>query len=95
LTPITVAKFGGSALGADGVLIPKVIERIAEMKKESKIVAVFSAPLTEYDGKVVSMTDVALKVGRSYASSVPLEIEPLREVYERIASKYQIGRAHV
>ena len=91
MTPITVAKFGGSALGADGVLIPKVIERIAEMKKESKIVAVFSAPLTEYDGKVVSMTDVALKVGRSYASSVPLEIEPLREVYERIASKYLQG----
>jgi len=40
-----VAKFGGSALGINGVLIPKIIDRIKQMKQESKIVAVFSAPL--------------------------------------------------
>ena len=34
------------------------------------------------------MTDVAIKVGRSYASSTPIEIEVLREVYERIATDY-------
>ena len=34
------------------------------------------------------MTDVAIKVGRSYASSNPIEIEVLREVYERIATDY-------
>jgi aspartate kinase len=88
LTSITVAKFGGSALGADGVLIPKIMDRIKQIMKESKVVAVFSAPLIEYDGKVSSMTDVAIKVGRNYASSNPVEIEVLREVYERIASQH-------
>jgi len=88
MTSITVAKFGGSALGLDGVMIPKIIDRIKQLQQESKVVAVFSAPLIEYGGKVSSMTDVALQVGRSYASSTPIEIEVLREVYERIAAKY-------
>lgn len=88
MTSITVAKFGGSALGADGVLIPKIIERIKQMQRESKVVAVFSAPLIEYEGKLSSMTDVAIKVGRNYAASNPVEIEVLREVYERIAAEH-------
>jgi aspartate kinase len=88
LTSITVAKFGGSALGADGVLIPKIMDRIKQIMDGSKVVAVFSAPLIEYDGKVSSMTDVAIKVGKNYASSNPVEIEVLREVYERIASQH-------
>lgn len=88
MTSITVAKFGGSALGAEGVLIPKIIERIKQMQKESKVVAVFSAPLIEYEGKLSSMTDVAIKVGRNYAASNPVEIEVLREVYERIAAEH-------
>lgn len=88
MTSITVAKFGGSALGADGVLIPKIMDRIKQMTQESKVVAVFSAPLIEYEGKVSSMTDVAIKVGRNYASSNPVDIEVLRDVYERIASRY-------
>lgn len=88
MTSITVAKFGGSALGVDGVLIPKVIDRIKQVKQQSKVVAVFSAPLIEYEGKNSSMTDIAIKVGRSYATSNPVEIEVLREVYDRIASRY-------
>jgi aspartate kinase len=88
LTAITVAKFGGSALGADGVLIPRIMDRLKQIMKESKAVAVFSAPLIEYEGKVSSMTDVAIKVGRNYASSNPVEIEVLREVYERIAARH-------
>jgi aspartate kinase len=88
LTSITIAKFGGSALGTDGVMIPKIIERIKQMQNASKVVAVFSAPLIEYEGKVSSMTDVAIRVGRNYAASNPVEIEVLREVYERIAAAH-------
>ncbi|HXG06401.1 MAG TPA: aspartate kinase [Nitrososphaera sp.] len=88
MTSITVAKFGGSALGVDGNMIPKIIDRIKQLQQESRVVTVFSAPLVEYNGKVSSMTDVAIQVGRSYASSTPVEIEVLREVYERIANKY-------
>jgi aspartate kinase len=88
MTSITVAKFGGSALGVEGSMIPKIIDRIRQLQEESKVVAVFSAPLIEYNGKISSMTDVAIQVGRSYAASTPVEIEVLREVYERIASKH-------
>jgi aspartate kinase len=88
MTSITVAKFGGSALGLEGAMIPQIVDRIKQLQQDSKIVTVFSAPLIEYKGKITSMTDVAIYVGRSYASSTPVEIELLREVYERIAAKY-------
>ena len=89
MTSITVAKFGGSALGVEGTMIPQIIDRIKQLQQQdSKVVTVFSAPLIEYNGKIISMTDMAIYVGRSYASSTPVEIEVLREVYERISSKY-------
>ena len=94
MIPVTVAKFGGSALGVDGILIEKIIRRIEQLKVKTKVVAVFSAPLVRYDDKSYSMTDVAIKVGRSYAASDPVEIEILREVYERIASKHLSNQYH-
>ena len=60
MEPLRIVKFGGSALGIDGIKIPLVINRIKELKKEAKIVSVFSAPLTNYEGKKLSMTDVAI-----------------------------------
>lgn len=88
MVSLIVAKFGGSAIGVNGVLIPQIIDRIKQMSNKIKLVAVFSAPLIIYEEKISSMTDVAIKVGKSYASSKPLEIEVLREVYERIASEH-------
>jgi len=88
MTSVTVAKFGGSALGVEGNMIPPIIDRIKQLQKESKVVTVFSAPLVEYGGKIASMTDVAIHVGKSYAASTPVELEVLRDVYERIAAKY-------
>ncbi len=88
MTPVTVAKFGGSALGVDGGLIGKIINRICQLQANGKVIAVFSAPLITYQGKIHSMTDIAIGVGRNYASSNPVEIEILREVYEKIASDY-------
>ena len=69
-------------------MIPKIIDRIKQLQRDSKVVAVFSAPLIEYEGRISSMTDVAIRVGRNYASSNPVEIEVLREVYERIATEH-------
>lgn len=85
---LIIAKFGGSALGTNGSGIPKVIERIKEMQKEGKVIAVFSAPMANYDDKTRSLTDIALKIGRSYAEAKPVDIEILREVYQDIGSKY-------
>jgi aspartate kinase len=90
LASVTIAKFGGSALGINGILLPKVIDRIKQIIKDknTKVLAVFSAPLTNYEEKVCSMTDLAIRVGKNYASSNPVEIDILRQVYEQIAIKY-------
>ena len=89
--PIVIAKFGGSALGVNGILIERIMYRVKQLREKTKVLAVFSAPLVNYQGKVISMTDVAMRVGRSYASSKPVEIEVLREIYERIASEHISG----
>jgi aspartate kinase len=94
MIPVVVAKFGGSTIGIDGILIPKIIERIKKMREETKIVAVFSAPLTIYEGKLCSVTDVAIKVGNNYASTKPVEIEVLREIYERILFEHVSKKYH-
>ena len=89
MTLVTIAKFGGSALGVDGILIPKVVNRIKQIiDQNTKVVAVFSAPIVDYEKKVSSMTDVAIRIGKNYASSNPVEIEILRLVYEQIAVKH-------
>ena len=38
MTNLIIAKFGGSAIGPDGVTIPKIIERINNLKKDSKVI---------------------------------------------------------
>ena len=85
---LTIAKFGGSALGTNGSSIPNVIKRIKEMLKDEKVLTVFSAPLAIYDGKTISITDIGLQIGKNHAKSNPVDIKILREVYQEIASKY-------
>ena len=36
MTKLIVAKFGGSAIGPDGIFIPDIIKRINDLKKDSK-----------------------------------------------------------
>lgn len=89
MTEVIVAKFGGSTIGQNGDQIPAVIERIKAMRKEDKkIVAVFSAPLMEHEGKVKSMTDIAINIGRKYASGQKVDTDILYRTYLNIAKKY-------
>src|ERR671913_316253 len=89
MTEVIVAKFGGSTIGQNGDQIPTVIERIKAMRKEEKkIVAVFSAPLMEHEGKVKSMTDIAIHIGRKYASGQTVDTNILYRTYLNIAKKY-------
>lgn len=88
MEPLIIVKFGGSALGVDGIKIPVIVNRIKELKKNSKIVSVFSAPLTHYEGKNLSMTDVAIRISKNYASFTPVDIDVLKNVYLKISDKY-------
>lgn len=81
---LVVAKFGGSAIGIDGVSIPLIIDRINDLKKDSKIIAVFSAPLTTQNGKKCSLTDVILEQGRSVEKGTKATLDTVRSCYQKI-----------
>jgi len=86
LQNLVIAKFGGSAIGVDGTLIPTIIKRINELKKNSKVIAVFSAPLTMYDGKQRSLTDIALQMGQKAEKGEHVDVEEIRKPYQKILS---------
>ena len=78
---LVVAKFGGSAIGADGLSIPIIIQRINSLKKDSKVIAVFSAPLTIQEGKTRSLTDIMLDLGKKAESGQETSVEEIRDAY--------------
>lgn len=84
MSKLIVAKFGGSAIGPDGISIPVIVERINELKKGSKVIAVFSAPLTIFEGQKRSLTDVILEQGRRAENGESLSLNIVESCYEKI-----------
>jgi len=87
MTDLVVAKFGGSALGPDGVLIPRIVQRINNLKKDSKVIVVFSAPLTTHNEKKRSLTDVILEQGRNAESGISPSLNIVRSTYQKILER--------
>ena len=81
---LVVAKFGGSAIGPDGASIPQIVRRISDMKKESRVLAVFSAPLTMINGKRRSLTDVILEQGRNSENGTCPTLDSARATFDKI-----------
>ena len=84
MTKLVVAKFGGSAIGPNGDTIPQIIQRISELKKDSKVLAVFSAPLTLDNGKKRSLTDVVLEQGKNAENGIKPNLELVKSTYDKI-----------
>ena len=84
MTKLVVAKFGGSAIGPNGESIPKIIQRINNLKKESKVIAVFSAPLTMHNGKKRSLTDVILEQGENAQNGITPSLDIVASTYQKI-----------
>ena len=84
MTELVVAKFGGSAIGPDGKSIPTIIERIKNLKKDSKVIAVFSAPLTIYEGQNRSLTDIVLEQGKKAENGVDFSLNIVKSTYQKI-----------
>ena len=82
---LVISKFGGSAVGVDGILVPTIIKRINDLKKDSKVIAVFSAPLTVYNNKQRSLTDIALEIGQKAEKGESSDTDILRKPYLKIA----------
>jgi len=84
VTKLVVAKFGGSAIGIDGVSIPQIIDRINDLKKESKVIAVFSAPLTLQNEKKCSLTDIILEQGKNVERGTKANLDVIKACYQKI-----------
>ncbi len=84
MTKLVVVKFGGSALGPDGASIPVIVKRINDLKKDSKVIAVFSAPLTMHNGKMRSLTDVILEQGRNAENGINPSLDIVKSTYQKI-----------
>ena len=86
MSSLVVAKFGGSAIGPDGATIPHIIKRINDLKRSSKVIAVFSAPLTTDRGKRRSLTDIVLEQGRNAECGIRPSLEKVKAVYRSITA---------
>ena len=84
MSDLIVAKFGGSAIGPNGATIPDIIKRIISLKTDSKVIAVFSAPLTVYDQKTRSLTDVILEEGRKAEKGIRPSLDIVKSTYQMI-----------
>ena len=84
MTNLIIAKFGGSAIGPDGVLIPQIIERINNLKTNSKLITVFSAPLTIHDGRKRSLTDIILEQGKNAENGIKPTLDIVKASYQKI-----------
>ena len=81
---LIIAKFGGSAIGSDGESIPQIIQRINDLKTDSKVITVFSAPLTIHNGKRRSLTDVILEQGKNAENGIKPSLEIVKTCYQKI-----------
>jgi len=84
MTRLVIAKFGGSAIGPNGETIPKIIQRITNLKTDSKVITVFSAPLTMYNEKKRSLTDVVLEQGRNAENGISPSLDIVKATYQKI-----------
>ena len=84
MNKLTIAKFGGSAIGVDGEGIPEIVKRIKEIQKDSKLVVVCSAPLTMVDGKKRSLTDVILGIGKDVVNGNDINFSVVEKPYLKI-----------
>lgn len=84
MTKLVVAKFGGSAIGQNGATIPKIIQRVSDLKKDSKVIAVFSAPLTIHNEKKRSLTDIILEQGKNAENGIRPSLDIVKSTYQKI-----------
>jgi aspartate kinase len=78
---LSIAKFGGSLLDAEGKGIPKILKRINELKAKDTLgpVVVFSAP--------TGVTDMLIKIGESHCQETASSLDPVFQIYEHLAKK--------
>lgn len=83
-----MGKFGGSLLDVEGKGINTIVKRIAEIHEKDRFgpIAVFSAPM--------GCTNELIAIGESYAQSTPISLDPVFQVYDKLADTHVKGKLH-
>jgi aspartate kinase len=83
---LSVAKFGGSLLDVEGKGLPKILNRIKELKARGFLgpIVVFSAPM--------GCTDELIRIGEAYAQSTSLPLDHVFNIYDRLAKLHVEGK---
>jgi aspartate kinase len=84
MNKLTIAKFGGSAIGIDGEGIPDIVKRVKDIQKSSKVIVVCSAPLTMVDGEKRSLTDIIISIGNNAANAKSFDFSIVEKPYSKI-----------
>jgi len=84
MNKLTIAKFGGSAIGIDGEGIPDIVKRVKDIQKGSKVIVVCSAPLTMINGKKKSLTDVIIGIGNDVVNGNDFDFSIIEKPYSKI-----------
>ena len=84
MNKLTIAKFGGSAIGIDGEGIPDIVKRVKDIQKSSKVIVVCSAPLTMIDGEKRSLTDIIISIGNNAANTKSFDFSIVEKPYSKI-----------
>ena len=84
MNKLTIAKFGGSAIGIDGEGIPDIVKRIKDIQKGSKVIVVCSAPLTMINNEKRSLTDIILSIGNNAAKAIHFDFSIVEKPYSKI-----------
>ena len=84
MNKLTIAKFGGSAIGIDGEGIPDIVKRVKDIQKDSKVMVVCSAPLTMINGEKRSLTDIVLGIGNNAAKAISFDFSIVEKSYSKI-----------
>ncbi|MDH3361919.1 MAG: aspartate kinase [Nitrosopumilus sp.] len=84
MTRLVVAKFGGSAIGPNGIFIPEIVKRVYDLKKDSKVITVFSAPLTVHNEEKRSLTDIILEQGENAKNGIRPTLNTVKLTYQKI-----------
>ena len=93
MNKLTIAKFGGSAIGIDGEGIPDIVKRVKDIQNGSKVIVVCSAPLTMIDDEKRSLTDIILSIGNNAANTNNFNFsiveKPYSKILEYVNDKYK------
>jgi aspartate kinase len=85
MNKLTIAKFGGSAIGIDGEGIPEIVNRVKDIQKNSKLIVVCSAPLTlDAAKKKSSLTDLILAIGNNIEAGKTFGFSLIKKPYSKI-----------